>query len=548
MDMLNDWPIYCIALVTVLLIVRAAFIWSRSTLRDIRGPSSSSFWLGNEADLRYQDEVGDAEFPWLREYGGAWKIHGPLGSERLMLADPKALQYVLQTSGYRFPKRGDWRAQQRMRLGDGLAWAHGEQHKRQRRIIDPAYSTAQLKSYLPLFLGYANKLVKKLKEDEMASSTDAEPLVNMHKWLSRTTLDIIGDAGFGFRFGALDEANNELSKVYRGLYVNSSLYLPRWDMVFRYLCKDLPLRVSYYLRYVPSRGYSRYRRYQDFIGPYGRQLIAQTQMETKGAGKDVMSVLLRANAAEDGRHKLSEDEVVAQISTVLLAGHDTTGTTISWWLYELSCHPDWQHRVREEVRAMRSKFRERGDEELAISDLESMSVMQATLKEAMRLHPIVWLLNRTAGQDDVIPLSTPILTQSGDKISSIPVRNGQDIEISISAYNRNPDVWGRDAHVWNPDRFTQATKSEHAASVGVFANLLNFSGGIRNCLGWKFAVYEMQAIAATLIEAFEFSLPPQTEENAVTAVFNEVRNRESRRDLPEGVGQRQMRLHDGAGL
>ena len=98
--------------------------------------------------------------------------------------------------------------------------------------------------------------------------------------------------------------------------VNSTLYLPRWDMVFRYLCKDLPLSVSYWLRYVPSRGYSRFREYQDFIGPYGRKLIAQTQKDTKGAGKDVMSVLLRANEAEETRLKLSDVEVVAQISYV----------------------------------------------------------------------------------------------------------------------------------------------------------------------------------------------------------------------------------------
>ena len=96
--------------------------------------------------------------------------------------------------------------------------------------------------------------------------------------------------------------------------VNSTLYLPRWDVVFRYLCKDLPLSVSYYLRYVPSRGYSRYRRYQDFIRPYGRELIAQTQKDTKGTGKDVMSVLLRANESEEARLRLNDDEVIAQIS------------------------------------------------------------------------------------------------------------------------------------------------------------------------------------------------------------------------------------------
>ena len=117
-------------------------------------------------------------------------------------------------------------------------------------------------------------------------------------------------------------------------------------------------------------------------------------------------------------------------------GHETTASSLSWWFYELCRNIDWQQRVREEVRSVRRKVAERGSQEFSISDLESMQVMQATLKEAMRLHPIVWFLNRTAGQDDVIPLSKPITTKSGQQISAIPIRKGQDIDISISSYNR----------------------------------------------------------------------------------------------------------------
>lgn len=99
-------------------------------------------------------------------------------------------------------------------------------------------------------------------------------------------------------------------------------------------------------------------------------------------------------------------------------------------------HPEWQERVRDEIRGVRRRLTERGDDEFSLSDLEGMSVMHATLKEAMRLHTIVWRLSRVAGQDDVIPLSRPITTKSGQQISSIPVRKGQDIDISIATYNR----------------------------------------------------------------------------------------------------------------
>lgn len=119
-----------------------------------------------------------------------------------------------------------------------------------------------------------------------------------------------------------------------------------------------------------------------------------------------------------------------------MAGHDTTASTLTWWLYELARHPEWQTRVRDEIRAARCKLGERGEQEFSIADLEGMTVMHATLKEAMRIHPIVWLLQRVADQDDVIPLSSPIMTASGQHISSIPVRNGQTVDISIATYNR----------------------------------------------------------------------------------------------------------------
>ncbi|VDB99467.1 unnamed protein product [Peniophora sp. CBMAI 1063] len=497
----------------VLLLTALAYRFFRSsTLKDIRGPPRSSFLLGNMGDIRYQAEVGDVEFGWLREFGGAWKIHAPLGEERLMLADPKALQYVLQTSGYRFPQRPEIRADVRMVLGDGVAWAHGEQHQRQKKVMNPAFSVPQLKSFLPHFLRYANKLVQKIKEQELGNNQEAA--FNIHTWLSRTTLDAIADVGFGLQFGVLDGSSNELTHVYENLFVDTTLYPSAWDLAFRALWKFFPPGVLWYLRYLPGRGFRRFRHYQDFVRDYGRKLIARTQVDKAGTSKDAMSVLMRANEAENPRLKLTEIEVVDQISTILLAGHDTTASSLTWWFYELSRHPDWQIRVRDEIRVGRRRVIERGDEEFTMTDLEDMSVMQATLKEAMRLHPIIWQAGRLAGQDDVIPLASPITTKSGQEITSIPIRKGQAIDIHIAAYNRNPDVWGADANEWNPERFMNATKAG-TTSVGVYANLLNFSAGVKACMGWRFSVIEMQAIAATLLESFEFALPEQTEENII---------------------------------
>jgi len=87
----------------------------------------------------------------------------------------------------------------------------------------------------------------------------------------------------------------------------------------------------------------------------------------------------------------------------------------------------------------------------------------------MRLHPIVWVRRRVAGRDDVIPLAFPIITKSGERISSIPIKKGTPVDIFIDAYNRLPAVWGPDADKWNPDRFLESDRKQ--TPVGVFANL-----------------------------------------------------------------------------
>ena len=151
-------------LVAVTAHVTYVYLRRRSSfLRKLQGPESTSFFLGeyldlfpsvftrlcrisgNEGDIRYQNEVGDREFDWMRKYGSAWRRRGPLGVsffkdrmkpslfytglcskvDHLSLADPKALQYVLHTSGYHFPKGREVTQNIKLIVGQGIVWAHG---------------------------------------------------------------------------------------------------------------------------------------------------------------------------------------------------------------------------------------------------------------------------------------------------------------------------------------------------------------------------------------------------------------------------------------
>ncbi|KAI0284851.1 cytochrome P450 [Russula brevipes] len=513
---------FLLAVLVVSVLLTCAYIRRRSSfLRNLQGPASSSFILGNEREIRYQVEVGDCEFKWARQYGAVWRQSGCLGRDRLVVADPKALRHIFHTSGYNFGRPKDALKMTELIFGKGISWAQGEAHQRQRKIMNPAFFTSQLRTFIPLFQSSAYKaktlilyngnqadltLVQKWKEELIAADPSGQPLVNVMGWLSRTTLDIIGEAGFGFQFGSLDNVKTELHEQYENLFVGSTLYPAWYDIVFKSIWCYIPDPLLNFVRYLPTREYRRFLRFSKFVHKFSRDMVEEST--AKGDGNDIMSVLLRANTSEVPKSKLTDSEVIAQINTLLFAGHSPTALSLIWYLWEIAKHPEAQDRVRAEIATTHA---ERGGRELSTADLDSMTFTQATLKESMRLHPITWQLRREAKRDDVIPLAFPVTTKLGPKLSSIPITKGTQIDIAVDVYNRLPEVWGPDADQWNPERFLNLKKT----SLGVYSNLMTFGGGVRSCIGWQFAVIEMQIFAVVLLENFEFSLPPQNENTRI---------------------------------
>ncbi|KAH9989062.1 cytochrome P450 [Russula compacta] len=498
-----------IILIVSVFLIRTYIRRRGSFLRDLQGPESSSFLLGNDLDLRYQVEVGDCEFKWAHQYGTAWRRSGCLGRDRLMVADPKALQYIFHTSGYHFVKPTETLKTTELLFGRGIAWAHGETHERQRKIMNPAFAVPQLRTFLSLFQSSAHKLVQKWREELIAADSSGQPLVNVTGWLSRTTLDIIGEAGFDYQLGSLDNVKTPLRDQYENIFIDSALYSPWYNLIFKSIWRFIPEPLLYFVRYLPTGEYRRFRKNTNFMRKFSQGMVEKSMI--KSDGEDIISVLLRANASENPEDKLTDSEVIDQINTLLFAGHETSANSLSWYLWEIAKHPESQERVRAEIIATRAK---NGGKELSVRDLDGMEFTQATLKESMRLHPVVYTLNREAGRDDVIPLAFPITTKSGKRISSIPITKGTPIDVSIGAYNRLPEVWGPDANDWNPERFLNLDKPKQTP-IGVIANLMNFAGGVRSCIGWRFAILEMQVIATTLLENFEISLPPQNEKTRI---------------------------------
>lgn len=487
--------------------------YSRISLADIPGPESASFMMGNLKEL-FQGQATEADFKWQAQYGNIVRFKGSFGEDQLMISDPAALQYIFAKSGYRFPKPPSLRVLSRMLNGRGIIWAEGDDHKRHRRVMLPGFGGPESKTFLLLFKNCAESMSNKWMET-ISNSKEGSVVFNIPAWLSRATLDAIGEAAFDVRFSSIDNNESALVRSYRNIMTDVFGSPSDKQVFFQGIASYIPTRILEYLGEMGnSPRIARMRDTGDIATSVAKQLVndkAEVLLQGKGS-RDVFSLLVKANMDSDAKAKLTEEELFAQMRTILFAGHETTSNTISWGLLELARQPKIQSRLRAEIWETEAAVHARGDINFTIADFDAMTYTTAVMKEILRFCCVVYHANRCASQDDVIPLSQPITTRSGDVIRELPVPKGTRIVASIAAYNRNKELWGEDAHVFNPDRWLNGTaKEKKVTSTGVYSNLMTFLGGVRSCIGWRFAVIEIQAFLTEIVGKFEFAPTDKSE-------------------------------------
>ncbi|PWN54019.1 cytochrome P450 [Violaceomyces palustris] len=222
-------------------------------------------------------------------------------------------------------------------------------------------------------------------------------------------------------------------------------------------------------------------------------------------GKDLLHLMMRANMAEDvsEKEKLSDNELLGQITTLLLAGHETTSTQTTWTLHLLAEHPEIQRKLREEIHEHFGKGMER---QIGYDEISSMKYLDCVVKEAMRFSSPVPTTIRVSSEDDVIPLSRSYHCHNDPSktFDRIPISKGQEILIPIQAFNLSTDIWGPTAQQFDPTRWFEESLPSNARNSGLPLHLLTFIAGPRGCIGNRFAIAEFKALLVGLVGRFNF--------------------------------------------
>lgn len=214
----------------------------------------------------------------------------------------------------------------------------------------------------------------------------------------------------------------------------------------------------------------------------GNELIAQKRQEMAGVNKstetskDLLSIIVKANMAPDleDHQRMSDDEIVYQISTFLLAGSETTSNALSWLLWRLAQNEHLQQRLRRDLSAI-----DRAEPSLEM--LDKVPLLENVIREGLRLDCPIPEISREATADTVLPLSEPVVGSDGTVFTSIPLRKGAWVVEAVGEIHMNKDIWGEDAEVFDPDRYDRPNYPLQKVP-GTYGNLLAFNGGARNCM------------------------------------------------------------------
>jgi len=336
--------------------------------------------------------------------------------------------------------------------------------------------------------------------------------VDILQWMNRGALELMGQAGLGYSFDPLVEVgSNDLAKAIKALFpALSRLGILR--------------QITPWLVKFGSAGFRR-RVVEIFPNESVRQVVSivDTMDETSheivearkalleqgedalasqvGSGKDVMTCLLKANMEASEGNRLTDEEVIAQICTFVLAATDSTASITTQILQYLAERPQVQAKLRREI------LEARQGEEIPFEELMKLPLLDGVVKETLRLNPVATVISRQARKDSVVPLSSPIRGVDGQLMKEVIIPKGTLIFLGVRASNCNPALWGADAMDWKPERWMKGLSQavSNAKIPGVFGSILTFGGGSRTCIGFKFAEMEIKTVLSVLLQSFTIS-------------------------------------------
>lgn len=335
-----------------------------------------------------------------------------------------------------------------------LAFLEGDDWKKHRKLLTPAFHTGRIKAYLELMCNHVSRMVDDWEDGQV---------YDMGRMMTQVTMGIIGEILFD-----IPDIERDAAKLSQALDVliaqfvidaGSLVVLPKW---------------------LPTERHKRERAAKATLISYLDERIQQRRVQGVDHG-DVLSALLFTKDAETGE-SLTNEQVRDELYALFVAGHETTALLMTWTLYLLAQYPAVQAQLYEEVVGVMGD-----DDTLTLENLESLPFTDRVLKETLRMYPPAWSLLLREAVADI-------------HLDEYVIPKGSVVYVSPSVQHHLPQYWD------NPDTFDPSRfEGDWKATLPTYA-YMPFGGGPRVCLGSHMADMEAKVILPTIIKHFSIDL------------------------------------------
>ena len=356
-----------------------------------------------------------------------------------------------------------------------LLVSEGQEHTRSRAMLNPAFHYIKLQSLIPIMVEQTKKSI-----DELMTIANKHQSIDLQTELNSITLAIIASSAFGKGFESIDNSKQILRRSISELLAALEYRAMR-------MLEDIPL-----IRQLPFWGKNTLDRCSREISNFVDQIIAdrrQAKTESLSSDEDLLDLLL--SAVDSDGQPFNNQEIKDQALTFVLAGHETTGTLLTWTLYALMTNEKAFEACRQEV----DRILPNGTE-LTHEHMNELVVCEAVLQETLRLYPPAAFISRECIREHTIG-------SEGHRQIRIPV--GARIMVNMAVLHRREEYWPRpnefDYTRWMRDPVTNLKpKLAHPFCY------LPFAVGPRNCIGKNFALMEAKIVLAMLIQRCHFEM------------------------------------------
>ncbi|SMF10975.1 cytochrome P450 [Pseudobacteriovorax antillogorgiicola] len=379
-----------------------------------------------------------------RTYGDF--VRFPMPSVRgVLVSDPNFIKMALAQTERNFYKG---KLYERMKPfgGNGLVTAKGKPWRSHRKLANPAFTEKSLKTYEPLIHRATETCIGKINS-HLGEEVDSTSM------MMDLTFDVVAMSLFSEE---IKDQGPQLAAWFREGqdYLGWAFWTP----------VEIPL-------WIPSPRNRRFNKAKEGLDTYIREMI---QDRRQGPSKDdLLQKLIDAN--DDDNEGFAEAQIIDEVVTLMVAGHDTTALTLCYGLLLLANHPNVVKKLRLEIQ------QQCPDRPVSIQDLSNLKYLHYTLQEIMRLYPAVYMVNRTNHETVTY--------------QNYEFKGGTTFFLSQYAVHRHPRYWKK------PDSFIpERWQDPESIAPGSY---FPFGGGPRTCIGNHLASFEASLALPEIIRRFD---------------------------------------------